>query len=185
MNNDNLRKALEANRRFYAMKFPHIYGKGYNPDEPRDWHGRWTTGGGSSVTLHDSDGSTETRTGGSQAWRNNNPGNIRAGNFADQHGAIGSNNGFAVFPDEETGRNAVSALLKTPTYANSSIDDAVATYAPGNENNVSRNQSNIRSIGGFSGNEIVGNLSPDRFNDFVNAVTRNEGWIPGKITRSP
>ena len=51
MNHDNLSKALEANRRFYAMKFPHIYGKGYNPDEPRDWPGRWTTGGDSNGNV--------------------------------------------------------------------------------------------------------------------------------------
>jgi len=45
--NRNLYNSLKANAHFYAMRFPHIYGKGYNPDEPRDDHGRWATGGSS------------------------------------------------------------------------------------------------------------------------------------------
>ena len=120
-----------------------------------------------------------------RAWINNNPGNIVAGKVANNLGAIGNNNGFAVFPDEATGRAAVNSLLQTSAYQNCTIDDAVAKYAPGNENNVALNQRNIRLIGGFSGNEIVGNLGPSRFNDFANAIMRNEGWTPGKITRTP
>jgi len=122
MNNDNLRKALVANRRFYAQKFPHIYGKEYNPDQPRDDHGRWTNGGATvtvhsnkKITIYHPDGSTETRMDGSRSWRNNNPGNLIAGTFANQHGAIGNNNGFAVFPDAATGEAASESLLKTNT----------------------------------------------------------------------
>jgi hypothetical protein len=63
-----------------------------NPDG-----GQWTTGGGAgaagaaalngghashqgrTVTIIHPDGSTEIRNGGSRAWRNNNPGNLKAG----------------------------------------------------------------------------------------------------------
>ena len=59
--------------------------------------------GNEKITLHHADGSTETRTGGSRAWRNNNPGNLRPGDFSTRHGAIGDNNHFAVFPDAAYG----------------------------------------------------------------------------------
>jgi hypothetical protein len=35
-----------------------------------------------------SDGSKEEWSGGTQAWRNNNPGNIRSGGYTDRQGAI-------------------------------------------------------------------------------------------------
>lgn len=42
------------------------------------------------------------RSGGTKAWRNNNPGNMiySAKGFAIRHGAIGKAGGMAVFPSE-------------------------------------------------------------------------------------
>jgi len=57
------------------------------------------------------DGKRLTRYGGSRAWRNNNPGNIRHTEFARRHGAIGSAGGFALFPDYLIGRNAISTTI--------------------------------------------------------------------------
>ena len=74
---------------------------------------------------------------GSYAWRNNNPGNIEAGSFADRHGAIGGRAGgrFAVFPTYEAGRAAKEALLfETPSYRDRTIEGAIYRYAPPNEN---------------------------------------------------
>ena len=47
------------------------------------------TGTGQRVDIQRTDGSTETRIGGSHSWRNYNPGNIISSDFADDHGAIG------------------------------------------------------------------------------------------------
>lgn len=44
--------------------------------------------------------------------RNNNPGNIEYGQFAVAHGATGSDGRFAIFPDWNTGANAMAALLR-------------------------------------------------------------------------
>ena len=50
------------------------------------------------------DGTTFTLTGGTVAWRNNNPGNVVYGNIAIQNGSIGKDaNGFAIFPDSHGG----------------------------------------------------------------------------------
>jgi hypothetical protein len=76
------------------------------------------------------DGKRLTRYGGSRAWRNNNPGNIRHTEFARRHGAIGSAGGFALFPDYLIGRNAISIMLKNEKYFDLSISATISRYAP-------------------------------------------------------
>jgi hypothetical protein len=50
---------------------------------------------------------------GTRADRNNNPGNIKYGEFAKAQGATGADReGFAIFPDRETGYKAAENLLK-------------------------------------------------------------------------
>jgi hypothetical protein len=136
------------------------------------------------VTLHYPDGSTETRTGGTRSWRNNNPHNIVAGPFANAHGAIGSDGGMAVFPDEATGQAAAAALLKTETYSRLTIDQAIARRSPPNENETATVQRNVRRLGNFSGNEIVGQLTPVQSARLVRAIQMAEGWREGTVTRS-
>ena len=46
----------------------------------------------------DAKGHETLRSGGSRSWRNNNPGNIRRGDFAINVGAIGDDGAFAFFP---------------------------------------------------------------------------------------
>lgn len=69
--------------------------------------------------------------------RNNNPGNIEYGTFAKQHGAIGSDGRFAIFPDAQSGSAAMDALLTQ--YATKDHLDTVAgivgKWAPSKENN--------------------------------------------------
>lgn len=87
-------------------------------------------GKGLSVIYHRNDGGKLIKTGGSPAWRNSNPGNIRSlGDFAKENGSIGEVSGFAVFPDYETGRRALSRLLRGEKYRDLSIFKAVAKYA--------------------------------------------------------
>lgn len=134
------------------------------------------------VTVDRPDGTSETRTGGSRAWRNNNPGNIRSGSFANRYGAIGEAGGFAVFPDEETGQNASIALLRTSTYADLSVDQAIARRSPSSENDTEHLQGLIHKISGLSGEETVKDLTPSQMEAFVEAIKRTEGWIEGEIT---
>lgn len=48
---------------------------------------------------------------GTRGDRNNNPGNMEYGPFAKAHGAVGTDGRFAVFPDWDTGANAMGALI--------------------------------------------------------------------------
>lgn len=67
---------------------------------------------------------------GTLAARNHNPGNIIGGTFANLNGAIGSAQGYAVFPDDETGWAALTALLSGPFYKGKTVEVAINRYCP-------------------------------------------------------
>lgn len=73
----------------------------------------------------------------SRARRNHNPGNIRAGYFASNHGAVGSDGSFAIFKNDQDGFNAMSELLEG-FYHGDTVAQALARYAPPSENNTPR-----------------------------------------------
>ena len=76
------------------------------------------------------DGSVELRTGGTLAWRANNPGNVQYGKFAQKQGAIGQfSNGVAIFPGTEHGNKAMETLLSGPSYRGLTVDQVVARYS--------------------------------------------------------
>jgi hypothetical protein len=196
----------------------------FDPDEPRDDHGRWTEGGPRSdaeandgsdadmdrvhpqfvadggtgglkakaqashgiVEIVRADGSIEIRTGGTPAWRNNNPGNIRfLGTFARNHGAIGrDDNGFAIFPDEATGEAALKSEMKETGYASKTIDQFVARRSPPEENDTPHIQAMVRAFSGLPGNAIVGQLNDDQLGRLSAAIRRTEGWRVGTVQRS-
>lgn len=69
--------------------------------------------------------------------RNNNPGNIKAGDWAKAHGATGTDGTFAVFPDMQTGMAAMGALLQTyKTRGIDTIQGIISKYAPRSENDT-------------------------------------------------
>lgn len=76
---------------------------------------------------------------GSFSWRNNNPGNLR---YANQVGSTGENRGFAVFPDYETGFNALMRQVELAISGKSRVYspemDLIQffnVYAPSSDNN--------------------------------------------------
>lgn len=76
---------------------------------------------------------------GSRPQRNNNPGDIEWGTFAELHGALHPEfpyGRFAVFPSPAVGFAALVALLKTPVYAALTVAEAINRYAPPVENNT-------------------------------------------------
>lgn len=70
--------------------------------------------------------------------RNNNPGNIEYGIFAKKKGAIGTDGRFAIFPDEQTGFEAMKDLLKSKSYRDLTIEEAIKKWAPAPENDPER-----------------------------------------------
>lgn len=71
-----------------------------------------------------------------RAQRNNNPGNIVYGQFAELHKAIGTDGHFAIFASASAGFDCLRALLSTPKYQNVTLEQAIAMYAPSIENDT-------------------------------------------------
>lgn len=136
---------------------------------------------GRATVYKNADGTLTRREGGSLAWRNNNPGNIKCGDFSRSMGAIGCGpSGFAVFPDEKAGEKAIHALLKTNSYNNLSIAKAMERYAPPKENNTELYINQITKATGLDRNTPMNALSDAQREQFVKAIRKHEGWIVGK-----
>lgn len=129
------------------------------------------------------DGTKIRKIGGSRAWRNNNPGNIINSKFAREHGAIGVGGRFAVFPDEETGMNAIKALLRTKNYASLTVGGAISRYAPPNENDTAKYQTKLEQLTGISVNTPMASLNDAQLSRVANAIRQIEGWKPGREER--
>jgi len=126
-------------------------------------------------------GDTICRRGGTRAWRNMNPGCLRYADFAKDNGAIGKCGGFAVFPDEQTGRAALIALLRSDTYNKLSIARAIAKYAPPHENNVSLYRTKLRKMTGLPLDKKLARLDSAEIEKVANAICQIEGWREGSI----
>ena len=133
------------------------------------------------VVITGDDGSVETRSGGSLSWRNNNPGNMRAG--VDGYDSIGRNAGFAIFPDETTGMGAMVANLQTDRYQSQTVGGAIATWAPGSDgNNPARYAAQVSNWTGLDVSTRMSQLNASQLNSVANAIKRYEGWRPGTVT---
>lgn len=136
------------------------------------------------VIYSNSDGSKHRRTGGTRAWRNMNPGNIRYSDFARRAGAIGEAGGFAVFPDEETGMQAISQLLRSDSYNRLTVAGAISRYAPPIENDTSAYHRRLQDLTGLSINRQMSSLTNAELSRVANAIRQIEGWTPGRVVQN-
>ena len=113
---------------------------------------------------------------GSLSWRNNNPGNLRFGAFARRHGATHESGGFAVFPNYQTGFNALVALLRTKTYRDLTLYDAIHRYAPTSENHTENYINFLEKETRKSRDILLRDINTEHL---ARAIQKFEGWIPG------
>ena len=132
------------------------------------------------VIYTNQDGTTYRKTGGTRAWRNNNPGNIRYSEFSRRAGAIGEAGGFAVFPDEETGMRAISLLLRSDSYNRLTVAGAISKYAPPIENDTAAYHRRIQDLTGISINKRMSDLNDTELARVVSAIRQIEGWKQGR-----
>lgn len=124
--------------------------------------------------------------GGSISWRNNNPGNIRPGQFATEHGAIGQAGGFAVFPSYAVGRAALIALLKGPVYRNLTLLQAMEKYAPyGDGNNPALYAATLAKKLGIPVSTVLNTFTDAQFEALADAIQNFEGWTVGTTVSAP
>ena len=131
-----------------------------------------------------------------RSWRNNNPGNLVIGPFARQKGAIGEaglvpnkknkNLKFAVFPDFATGRRAQAARLKEgDLYIDLTLDEFVRKYTgvdkgePDTQEVINYRKA-IKFFTKFDMTRTIRSLNDDEYEKLLDAMTKQEGWRPGK-----
>ncbi len=136
---------------------------------------------GRDVIYVMSDGRMYRYTGGTRAWRNSNPGNIRYSEFTRRHGAIGVAGGFSVFPDEQTGTDTIIALLQSGSYNKLTVAGAISRYAPPNENDTAAYHRRLQDLTGLSINRQMSDLTPAELMRVASAIRTIEGWNPGQI----
>lgn len=118
---------------------------------------------------------------GTRAWRNNNPGNIEYGPFAQAHGAIGTDGRFAVFPSYDAGRAAKASLLwNSGGYRNLTIGQAISRYAPSFENDTGAYTRAVTKSIGATSDTPMSALTPQQRSLMLTAMERVEGFRPGK-----
>ena len=106
---------------------------------------------------------------GTQVTAYNNPGNLQ---FAGQQGAIEGQtygNNFAVFPDAETGLNALRADLTAKVNRSNKVDDIIGQYAPEEDNPQSFN--NYLS---FIKDRVGETVEPNEIDDLTRSVIQFE-----------
>ena len=142
------------------------------------------------IDVEMADGYQFRRSGGSIAWRYNNPGNIKYGSFARAHQSIGPGwHRHAVFPTFEVGKWAKYNLLFTNKrkYHRLSILKAMSYYAPSNDpqaSNSPRTYANyVARHVGVSINTRLQNLTEDQRNKMMDAMQIFEGWKEGNIRK--
>lgn len=92
--------------------------------------------------------------------RNNNPGDIEYGAFAKSHGATGTDGRFAIFPDYQTGHNALLALLNTKGYKDLTLAQAITRLGPPNENDTAGYIKKVSAATGLSPDALLNPQAP-------------------------
>ena len=152
---------------------------GYDPTIT-EVYGSYVGDGGQRVGI---------KQGGTAAWRNNNPGNIKYsygnGNISGfaqslidagidiQEGSPATDGGsFIAFPSEEIGDSSLKQLLTSGAYTGLSVDEAMKKWS-----------------GGGYGAEVmtrpmsvtVGELSDEQLDDLISGMKKREGWKEGTL----
>lgn len=118
---------------------------------------------------------------GARNWRNNNPGNIEFGPFAQAAGAVGSDGRFAVFPSYEQGRAAKEQLIfSSPSYRDLTLEQAISRYAPPSENNTSAYLNAVTRAANVSKDTRMGQMAPATRQAVLDAMQKVEGFQVGR-----
>lgn len=123
----------------------------------------------------------------SRSFRDNNPGNLRYGNFAIRHGAIGEDRkgvpdgmpGYAIFPTWWSGLQAMGDLLHLPVYQALDVRGLINRYAPaGDKNDTAAYVTKVCLRAGCRPETQLAKMTPVQFLALMEAMVVHEGWIP-------
>jgi|ERR1700722_15866708 len=135
-----------------------------------------------TVRYFDEQGNLTIRSGGTRSWRCNNPGNLHksAYSISKKRRAIGSagdsKDEYAVYPDYETGHEALIVMLKGGIYSPLTLRAAMKRYDERNPTYIDE----IVKITGLDPERTIKSLNPKEFESFWKAIEFVEKWIVGK-----
>lgn len=140
-------------------------------------------GRNNSVIYVSSDGAEFLHSGGTRAWRNNNPGNLIG---SERSGlSIGKGGRFAVFASHDDGVAALKYSL-THFYSGTRLDEVFKKYAPAtDDNDPERYIVLVKKFSGLDSTRTIGALTDEELVRFTAAIERVEGWKEGKIEVIP
>jgi hypothetical protein len=118
---------------------------------------------------------------GTWAWRNHNPGNVWSGSISKKHHQIGKTHAFAIFPDDESGHEALLDVLIT-TYGDSSIHEMIYSYAPPKDNPTKKYEKLLREKTGIDDDTPIRKFTDIQFEKFWKTIQQMEGYKVGNIT---
>ena len=143
--------------------------------------------GNGVLTVEMDDGNHYKREGGTLAWRGQNPGNIRYGDFAKSQGAVGSGyDGMSVFPTIDVGKSAMKELLfgNNSRYLDLSIKRAMSIYAPDYDgNDSSAYAAFVCKAARLSNIKALRQLTGEERDRMLAAMQRMEGNKVGTVTK--
>lgn len=136
------------------------------------------------------DGTKETRTGGSLAWRANNPGNQIITPWTKKEGAIGHylvvgppRHDQAIYPDISTGEKAEEDLMTGSGFQSLSIAGMINKYAPQNNgNNPVSYGAAVAAAVGLPADKPLSTLSPSQMKTLISTIEKIEGFKAGTVT---
>lgn len=135
-----------------------------------------------TVQYFDENGNMTIRSGGTRAWRCNNPGNLIASPYSTstKRRSIGKagdgKNVYAVYPDYQTGHEALVVMLKGSIYSILTLRAAIKRYDPTNPNYINI----ILSKTGFDSERKIKSLNAKEFEQFWKAIEETENWKAGR-----
>ena len=113
----------------------------------------------------------------SRSFRNNNPGNIRWGSWAESRGAKDDGEGYARWETPIQGLSAMVTLLGVKSYRELTVRGAIARYAPaGDHNSPSEYADYVIQRSWVPQDVTIGKLDPFQLIRVVEAMVRFEGW---------
>lgn len=132
------------------------------------------------------DGQYELRTGGRATWRYNSPGKLVHGEFTRKMGALGSDGHLAIFPNYETGRNALEVLMFDKNvsfnYKDKNILEAMIHFAPKSDKyDPVKYAGKLAKAVNVPVTTLLSALTPKQRNKFLYAIEKEEMYVVGKV----
>ncbi len=135
-----------------------------------------------TVQYFDEQGNMIIRSGGKRTWRCNNPGALLKSPYSmsKDRRAIGSAGfgeyEYAVYPDYETGHEALVVMLRGSRYRNLTLLEASIRYVKEDPGHGPK----IAKMSNLDPNRKISSLSDEEFERYWKAIEKNERWEVGE-----